>query len=172
MDEKTKSILRQRAAALARPLEASQPASARVETLEFRLGSERFAVETPFVREVYPLKDVTPLPGTPDFILGAVNVRGQVVTVNDLGRWFELPARAPAAQSKVIILRDGEMECGVLADEVIGMRAIAREDLEATLPTLTGIRAEYLKGVTRDRTVLLDAGKVLASPKLIIGGEK
>lgn len=172
MDEKTKNILKQRAAALARPLAEPQPASERVETLEFRLGAEKFAVETSFVREVYPLKEVTPLPGTPDFILGAMNVRGQVVAVNDLGRWFEFPESARTPQSKVLILHDGEMECGFLADEVMGMRAIARDDLEASLPTLTGIRCEYLKGVTRDRTVLLDAGKVLSSPKLIIGGEK
>lgn len=170
MDEKTKNILKQRAAALARPLAEPRPASEFVETLEFRLGAERFAVETSFVREVYPLKEVTPLPGTPDFILGAMNVRGQVVTVNDLGRWFELPVSASTPQSKVLILRDGEMECGILADEVVGMRAIARDELEETLPTLTGIRAGYLKGVTRDRAVLLDAGEVLRSAQLIVGG--
>ncbi|MBI2606527.1 MAG: purine-binding chemotaxis protein CheW [Deltaproteobacteria bacterium] len=172
MDDKTKNILKRRAAALARPQVEPRPASEFVETLEFRLGAERFAVETSFVREVYPLKEVTPLPGTPDFILGAMNVRGQVVTINDLARWLELPESARTAGSKVLILRDGEMECGFLADEVVGMRAIACDELEETLPTLTGIRAECLKGVTRDRTVLLDAGKVLASPKLIIGGKQ
>ncbi len=172
MDDKTKNTLKQRAAALARPLVAPRPASEFVATLEFRLGAEKFAVETSFVREVYPLKEVTPLPGTPDFILGVMNVRGQVVTINDLGQWLELPESAQAARSKVLILRDGEMECGILADEVVGMRAIARDELEETLPTLTGIRAEYLKGVTRDRAALLDAGKVLRSARLIGGGDE
>ncbi len=170
MDEKTRTILRQRAAALARPIAAAESV-ARVDALEFRIGAEKFAVETAFVREVYPLKEITSLPGTPDFILGAMNVRGQVVAVNDLGKWFGLPESERTARSKVIILRDGEMECGFLADDILGTRSITQNEMEVSLPTLTGIRAEYLKGVTRDRIALLDGGKVLSSPKMIIGGD-
>ena len=56
-------ILRDRARALARVPE--QVSDSLIEVLEFRLGIERYAVETPLVGEVYPLRDLTPLPCTP-----------------------------------------------------------------------------------------------------------
>ena len=43
-----------------------------------------------FVREVYPLKDYTPLPCTPPFVLGLVNVRGQIISVIDIKKFFDI----------------------------------------------------------------------------------
>jgi len=62
-------ILRARARALARPRERTPVAEASLELLEFRLAQECYALETRYVREVYPLKDLTPLPCTPPFVL-------------------------------------------------------------------------------------------------------
>lgn len=77
-------ILRDRAHLLARPPEQAATADTQLEVLEFRLAQERYAVETRHVREVCPLKDLTPLPCTPPFVLGVVNVRGCILPVLDL----------------------------------------------------------------------------------------
>jgi purine-binding chemotaxis protein CheW len=60
------------------------------------------------------------------------------------------------------------MRFGILADAIIGVHAIPVADIQASLPTLTGIREEYLKGVTPDRTVILDAEKLLADERIVV----
>src|SRR4051794_29498302 len=86
-------ILRARAQALARTPERPQIAETLLELLEFRLAQECYALENRYVQEVYPLKDLTPLPCTPPFVLGIVNVRGHVLPVLDLKKFFDLPEK-------------------------------------------------------------------------------
>jgi purine-binding chemotaxis protein CheW len=88
--------------------------------------------------------------------------------VVDLKKFFDLPARGLTNLDKVIIVTDGRMEFGLLADAVAGVREMAPGGIQQALPTLTGVRAEYLKGVTADRLVVLDAGKLLADPAMKI----
>jgi len=166
-DEKVR-ILRERAEALARSTDERGGPDEEVTVVEFMLAHERYALELSYIREVYPLKDLTPLPGVPDFILGIVNVRGQILSIVDIRRFFELPERGLTNLNQVIILQSDDMEFGLLADEILGTRSIPRSAIQTSLPTLTGIRAAYLKGVTGDRLVILDGGKILADEKMVV----
>jgi purine-binding chemotaxis protein CheW len=112
------------------------------------------------------LKTFTPLPCTPPFVLGIVNLRGQLLSVIDLKPLFALPARKLTDRQTVIVLQAAPMAVGLLADAILGVRSIALEGLQPSLPTLTGRRAAYLKGVTHEPLVLLDAAKLLADPTL------
>ena len=166
--EETKEILKARARALAREAEAPQEAAEAIEVIEFVVARERYAVESAYVREIYPLNELTPLPCTPRFVLGIVNVRGQILSVIDIKKFFDLPEKGLSDLSKVVILRSEAMEFGVLADSIAGTRVLPVHELQPSLPTLTGIREEYLRGVTADRTVILDAGKLLSDPKIVV----
>jgi purine-binding chemotaxis protein CheW len=166
--EEKKKILKERARTLAREPKGDGLREEQLEIVEFLLASERYAIESSWVREVYPLKDLTPLPGTPSFVLGIINVRGQIVSVVDLKKFFDLPAKGLSSLDKVLIVTDGRMEFGLLTDAVAGVREIALREIQPPLPTLTGIRAEYLTGVTADRLAVLDAGKLLADPTMKI----
>ena len=117
------------------------------------------------------LKEFTPLPCTPPFILGIISVRGQILAVIDLKRFFNLPDKGLSDLNKVIILRRGGLEVGLLADAVSGVQAIPRSEVQAPLPTLEGISPDYLKGITRDALIILEAEKILADPKLIVHEE-
>lgn len=164
----TRAILAERARKLAR--EAAQVADAGdlVEVIEFMLAHETYALEARHVREIYPLKDLTPLPGTPAFVLGIINLRGQILSVIDLRQFFDLPRRGLTDLNKVIVLRSDTMEFGVMADAIVGTREIALQSLQPSLPTLTGIREHYLKGIDSGRAVVLDAAKLLESPALVV----
>jgi purine-binding chemotaxis protein CheW len=164
-------ILRARAQALARPHEDAAGAATLLEVLEFRLAGERYAVETRHVLEVYPLKELTPLPGTPAFILGVVNVRGRILPVVDLKRFFDLPAQGLTDLHRVILVEGNDLELGLLADAIVGVRSIPAETLQSSLPTLTGIRSEYLTGVTAEGLVVLDVAGILVDPKIIVNEE-
>jgi purine-binding chemotaxis protein CheW len=169
---KAQQILRERALALARPRSnGAVAADNRLELLEFRLASERYAVESRFVQEVHPLRDLTPLPGTPAFVPGVVNVRGQILPVYDLKKFFDLPEPGLTDLHRVLHVRGHDMELGLLADIIVSVRVIAADSLQASLPTLTGIRADYLKGITDDRVVVLDLDRILSDPKIVVHDE-
>lgn len=159
-------ILRDRARVLARELKPDQAVEDRLEVIEFLLAYERYAIESSWVREVYPLKEITPLPGAPAFVLGIINVRGQIVSVVDLKKFFDLPSRGLTDLNKVIIIGDGNIEFGLLADAVPGVRQVPREEIQPSLPTQTGVRADYVRGLTADRLVVLDVARILADPAI------
>lgn len=163
-------VLRQRAQALAQ-IPPPPAADTVLELLEFGLASERYAIERRYVQEVQPLRDLTPLPCTPAFILGIVNVRGRIVPVLDLKKFFELPERGLTDLHRTIIVRGHDLEIGLLADVIIGISAVPAESLQPSLPTLTGIRADYLKGVTGGRLVVLAVERILGDPKIIVHEE-
>ena len=166
-----KQILRARAQALARTPPHAPAAETLLEVLEFNLAQERYAVETRYVREVHPLKELTPLPCTPPFVLGIVNVRGRILPVLDLKKFFDLPEKGLTDLHRIILVRGNELELGLLADVIVGVRTIPADSLQPSLPTLTGVRSDYLKGVTAERLVVLDLARILADPKIIVDEE-
>jgi len=165
-----KEILKERAQALAREPKREE-VEERIEVVEFLLAYERYAIESRYVREVYPVKEIAPVPCTPPFVLGIINVRGQILSVIDIKKFFDLPERGLTDLNKVIILRDEEMEFGILADAILGVHSIPTYEIQPSLPTLTGIREDYLKGVTGERAVILDAKKLLSDKKIVVHEE-
>lgn len=160
-------LLQSRARKLAQP-DLPDHAEQPVEVVEFRLSNERYAIESTYISEVYPLKSLTPIPGAPAFILGVINVRGQIVSVMDLKIFFQLPQVGLNDLNRVIILKNDEMEIGILAEEVMGALTILPSELQTGLPTLTGVRADFLSGVLPDRLIILDAAKLLGDEKIIV----
>jgi purine-binding chemotaxis protein CheW len=166
--EEKKKILKARAQALAREPEKQTALEDHIEVVEFLLAYEKYGIESYYVREVYPLRDLAPVPCTPPFVLGMINLRGQILSVIDLKKFFELPEKGLTDLNKVLVVRCDRMELGILADVILGVRTIPLQDLQSSLPTLTGVRAEYLRGVTKDRLVVLDVGKILSDPNIVV----
>jgi purine-binding chemotaxis protein CheW len=160
-------ILKARAQALAREPGEAQAAET-LEFVEFVLAHETYGVESSFVREIHPLTSLTTLPCVPPFVLGIVNVRGEILSVIDIKKFFDLPEKGLTDLNKVIVLEAGNMLFGILADAILGVRRMPVSEIQPSLPTLTGIREKYLKGVTLERTVLLDAGKILTDDAIIV----
>ena len=164
----TRRILKERAKTLAREPARAESDDKWIEVVEFTLAHERYAVASEHVREVYPLEELTPLPCTPPFVLGIVNLRSEILSVIDIKKFFDLPEKGLTDLNKVIVLESEDMAFCILADAIGGVRHIRRADIQPSLPTLTGIREDYLQGVTAERVVVLDAGKLLADEKLVV----
>jgi purine-binding chemotaxis protein CheW len=167
-EEEKSRIMRKRAKKLASESKTKETDEEKLEILEFMLSGERYGLESLYIREAYPLKNFTPIPCTPAFVLGLVNVRGQVMSIVDIGRFFELPRKGITELNRVLVLSSGDMEFGILADDILGVSQVPVKDIQESLPTLTDIRAEYLKGVTKDRLTILDAKKILTDKNLIV----
>lgn len=168
--EEKRKILKARARELARG-EQVKTTGESVEVVEFLLAHESYGIESCYVREICPLRELTPVPCTPPFVLGIINVRGQIVSVIDMKKFFDLPERGLTDLNKVIIVHDEKMEFGILADSILGVRKIPREEIQPPLPTLKGIQAEYLMGVTKEPLVILDVTKILSSKNLVVHEE-
>jgi purine-binding chemotaxis protein CheW len=166
-----RQLLHARALTLARPPERAAASDSMFELLEFRLAHERYALENKWVREVSNFKELTPLPCCPPFVLGIVNVRGRILPVLDIKRFFDLPEKGLTDLHRIILVGGNDLELGLLADTIVGVRSIPTADLQPPLPTLTGVRGDYLKGVTAERLVVLDLARILADPKIIVHEE-
>jgi len=167
--EERRAILRARARLLAQDHKGVEDLTqSRLEVVEFLLASEHYGIELTYIREILVLSEFTPLPGTPPFVLGLTNVRGQILSVINIKKLFDLPEKGLTDLNKVIVVRTRQMELGILADSVVGVRTIAAHEFQTSLPTLTGIRAEYLKGITKDPLVILDMDRILSDEKIVV----
>jgi len=153
-----------------------------LDLLVFWLGKERYGVPVSYIREIYPLEQLTPVPRTPSFVAGVFSARGRILSVIDLSAFFELPAIKQSAQTKIIVVADSDLsvgnvqrnnvlEIGILADEVADVVTIFKEDIQPPLTTHTGLRAEYIQGITSDLLVVLNLDALLSDDRLIIQEE-
>jgi purine-binding chemotaxis protein CheW len=163
--EEKRRILKARAAALGRE-RGKQTEEESVEVVTFLLAYETYGLESRWVREIFPLRELTPLPWNPPFVAGIVNVRGRILPVVDIKKLFDLPEKGLTDLNKVLIIHSGDLELGILADQVLGMRSVPLSGIQSSLPTLMGIREDYLRGVTADRLVILDAVKILTDQRV------
>lgn len=169
--EEKHTLLRARAQALAVEKKDGAAQNEFIEIVVFRLASETYGIESTFIREVYPLKDFTMLPGTPSFVLGIVNVRGQIISVVDLKKFFNLPEKGLGELNKVIIIRNERMEFGIMADIIHGTRSISIEEVQTPPVSTGGIGAGYLKGVTNNHIIILDTERILEDEYIVIHQE-
>jgi purine-binding chemotaxis protein CheW len=168
MKKETRYILKMRAVAMAKEPEQTQTTQAMTNIIEFTLAAEYYGIESSFVREVCSLKDFTPLPGVPSFIKGIVNMHGRILAIVDLKKFFNLPEKGLGELNKLIIIHDEQMEFGILADMVNGTKLVNDMDILPVPPTVTGIGEKYLKGVTKDRLIILSAEHLLSDKSIVV----
>ncbi len=120
----------------------------------FWLDEQRYALPLDSVKRVERAVAVTALPAAPEAVLGAVNVRGQVVPVFDLRRKFRLPERRPGLTDRLVVACTRHRPVALLADVVEGLLAGPAGEVISAEGVLPGL--EYLRGVVR-----LDGGMVL-----------
>jgi purine-binding chemotaxis protein CheW len=136
--------------------------------VEFQLIPERYCIAGSFVTEVLPLKAITPIPGVPAFVLGVMNVRGKIISIINLKTFFNLKETGITQLNKIIIVKQNQMEFAIVTDAITGTREILLSSLSAPPVTLSGIGADYIKGVTPDGLILLDIATVLSSKSIIV----
>lgn len=166
---KTKEeILRKRAQKLAHLNLSAEQDDPSVEVVAFSLGNERYAIEPTFIQEIFPVKEISFLPNTPPFVCGLINARRKVISLINLKEIFEIPSEVYPKNFKAMILQHQNMQFAIVVDTILGMQKILIKDMQSGIPTLTGIRQEFLKGITIEGIVLLDGEKLLSSPHIVV----
>jgi purine-binding chemotaxis protein CheW len=168
--EEVARILQARAQALAQaPAEESADSIAQV--VIFALGDESYGIGATHVENIYPLEGLTPVPCTPDFVVGIVNLRGRIFSVIDLHSFMGLGTVTVDENTQVIAVSVAGLEVGLLANDVHSVGALSLSNLEPVLPTVTHIAAEYTRGVTPEMIVLLDLEAIMQDRRMIVHEE-
>jgi purine-binding chemotaxis protein CheW len=115
-----------RGAALARDEE--EGAELRRELLSFRLDDSPYAIPVERVREIVRLREITAVPKMPDWVLGVIALRGEVVQVVDLRMCLGLAPRETSRRSRIVVLHgDDDRITGVLVDGVDQVLRVSEE---------------------------------------------
>ena len=141
----------------------------------FCLGEELFGVAVNRTREILSLTPVTKVPQTPEYLLGVLNLRGQVVPVIDMRLKLGLPAGEQTEDTCIIVVEvqvDGEsIVVGALADAVREVLEIRADQIEPPPRLGTRLNTEFIKGmgkVDEEFLILLNIDKVFNSSELAI----
>jgi len=142
-------VLRARAESLAQTQE-EEGTTQTSGLLLFRLGEEWYAFPIEHVREIYNDYVVTYIPRVPDYILGVINVRGEIMSVTDLGTMMRVPGRAARGgepeQTSGIIVANETCVTAVVVDEISDILEVSKDDVEPALSTLDKTQAEFVAG--------------------------
>ncbi|MCK5072938.1 MAG: purine-binding chemotaxis protein CheW [Bacteriovoracaceae bacterium] len=132
--------------------------------LTFVLDNEEYGLEILKVREIIGVMDITTVPRMPDYIKGVINLRGKVITVNDLRIKFEMKTVEDTEETCIIVVDMGDAEVGIMVDKVSEVVDITTEQLEETPSFGTNVETEFILGMGKMQNkvvILLDIDKVL-----------
>ncbi|MDH4273474.1 MAG: chemotaxis protein CheW [Gammaproteobacteria bacterium] len=135
----------------------------------FRLGEEVYGIDVVRIREVLRLTDIAPVPGAADYVLGIINLRGNVVTVIDTRKRFGLPPVENTDSSRIVIVEVGNHVLGMLVDGVAEVIDVEASSID-TPPSLGGDdNSRYILGVASrqdELLILVDVRKLLGNEEL------
>jgi chemotaxis signal transduction protein len=159
-------VLTKRALELALPEEEKKLPSV-IEVIRFNLMFQEYAVEMKYIKEVIQTSEIIPVPGTPDFIAGICSIRGEIISLVDLRVLLSLPERGLTDLNRVIVLTDGKLTFGILADQITGIGSLNMEDIIKTDNSNETKWHTYIYG-TIESLHILNAQALLTDPRMII----
>ena len=169
---KAEEILRIRAQNLSLVPVGEEVSTERTDILEFLLIPEIYGIPVRVVMEVLPLPEFTTIPGAPGFVVGVINARGRILSVINLRDFLHLPARGITELNKVIVIKWNQLEFGILADRVTGVREVARSEVLEAPSNIVGLEAEKITGITSDGMIILNPESVFSNKQLIVNQKK
>lgn len=134
--------------------------------LTFRFDEEEYGVEILTVQEIRGYSTVTPIPNTPAYLKGVMNLRGAIVPVVDLRAKFAMAEAAYTQFTVIIVLTVGTRVMGLVVDAVSDVLNIAPSDIQATPEFGAEVDTRFIRGMAKageKLVVLLDIPKVLGS---------
>jgi purine-binding chemotaxis protein CheW len=161
----SRALLDERARQLARVPDRPSREGEDLELVGFVLAGERYGIESRFVREVARLTRFTPVPGTPAFVLGVTNLRGEILALYDLRQLLGVVVEGVTDLGKIVVLGEHRREFGLLADsasEILSVPVAGLANREA------GWGHGYVRGVTPGGVIVLSAEAMLNDPQLTI----
>lgn len=136
-----------------------------VQWVTFRLEGETYGINVMQVQEVLRYTEIAPVPGAPDYVLGIINLRGNVVTVIDTRSRFGLPPNEITDNSRIVIIEAEKQVVGILVDSVAEVVYLRSSEIDSAPNIGTEESAKFIQGVSNhgdELLILVDLNKLLS----------
>ncbi len=130
----------------------------------FYLDNEKYGINVMSVQEVLRITDIAPVPGAPHYVLGIINLRGNVVTVIDTRTRFGLIEKESDDSTRIVIIESENQVIGILVDSVAEVVDLKKSDIENTPNVGNDESSKYIQGVSsqgEQLLILVDVDKLL-----------
>ena len=135
-----------------------------IQFVTFILMEEVYGINVMQVQEVLRVTEIAPVPGAPSYVLGIVNLRGNVVTVIDTRKRFGLPSAEVDDASRIIVIESEKQVVGILVDAVAEVVELRENEIDAAPNVGTEESSRYIQGVATQGErllILVDLNKLL-----------
>ena len=127
-----------------------------IQFVTFKLQEEIYGINVMQVQEVLRVTEIAPVPGAPSYVLGIINLRGNVVTVVDTRSRFGLPSTTIDDASRIVIIESEEQVVGILVDSVAEVVLLRQSEIDSAPNVGNDENSRYIQGVaTRDDKLLI-----------------
>ena len=130
----------------------------------FRLDDETYGINVMLVQEVLRVTDIAPVPGAPGYVVGIINLRGNVVTVIDTRMRFGLSPTEMNDSTRIVIIESEKQTVGIIVDSVSEVVDIYNNEIETAPNVGNDETARYIEGVVsrgEELLILIDLNKLL-----------
>lgn len=130
----------------------------------FRLDDEIYGINVMQVQEVLRVTEIAPVPGAPHYVLGIINLRGNVVTVIDTRERLGLEAKEVDESTRIVIIEADKMVVGILVDAVAEVVDLRTSEIESAPNVGNDESSKYIQGVVSregELLILVDLNKLL-----------
>jgi purine-binding chemotaxis protein CheW len=117
------------------------------ELIAFRIHGQEFCVDVMSIREIRGWTMATPIPQSPDFVLGVINLRGTVLPIIDLGARLGFPMSDPTARHAIIVAQIGTHVVGLLVEGVSDIFTVSESDIQPTPDVASEMAKRFVRGV-------------------------
>ena len=144
--------------------------------LTFELDSEEYGLEILKVKEIIGIMNITPVPQTPSYVKGVINLRGKVIPVIDLRLKFKMEPIEYNERTCIIVVNiagesGGEIMVGIVVDSVSEVLNINADEIEDTPTFGTKLDTEYILGMAKIKggvKIMLDIDRVLTAEEIAV----
>ncbi|GBL04023.1 chemotaxis protein CheW [Glaciecola sp. KUL10] len=144
---------------------AGDPNDEVLQWVTYRLDEETYGINVMQVQEVLRYTEIAPVPGAPDYVLGIINLRGNVVTVIDTRARFGLPPTETTDNTRIVIIESDEQVVGILVDSVAEVVYLRSSEIDSAPNVGTEESAKFIQGVSNrgdQLLILVDLNKLLS----------
>ena len=128
------------------PTQKTDGAASR-ELISFLIGTQEFCVDIMSVREIRGWTPATPLPHSPGYVRGVINLRGAVLSIVDLAARLGFPPTEPSARAVIIVAQVGHQVVGLLVDAVTGILTVTADTVQPTPDVASDMARSFVTGV-------------------------
>jgi purine-binding chemotaxis protein CheW len=136
-----------------------------IQLVTFRLKDETYGINVMQVQEVLRVSEIAPVPGAPGYVLGIINLRGNVVTVIDTRTRFGLPTTELDDSSRIVIIESEQQVVGILVDSVAEVVELRQSEIDSAPNIGNDESSRYIQGVAsrdKDLLIVVDLNKLLS----------